>query len=242
MPHNMRAVQLCEFAEEEEHIEWLVEGLLPNDGWVVLYGDQGVGKTRFALQMMDAIQDGKDFLGMKTTKAKGLFIQADGSTKEWREIVRAVTPDNRAIGIVNVPDYVFDNPQYVEWIRKAVEHIKPKFAVLDSLYKLTADSKNDDKITLKLNMMRAALGGIPFILLHHPPQAGGRAAGSRAIVATASYNWELTENTLLITKGRLTAKGSIAIDRDEYGRWVSIQDEVEAFGDIDMKPMKATRR
>lgn len=242
MPHNMRAVQLCEFAEEEEYIGWLVEGLLPDDGWTLLYGAEGVGKTRFVLQLMDAIQDGEDFLGMKTQKAKGLFIQADSSTKEWREMVRMTTPNNKAIGIVNVPDYVFDTPQYVEWIRKAVQHIQPRFAVLDSLYKLTADDINSPKITMKLNMMRAVLGGIPFVLLHHPPQGMNRGAGSRAIAATASYNWELTETTLRITKGRLTAKASIAVSFDDHGRWVSIQDEVDAFGDIDRQPMKVARR
>jgi RecA-family ATPase len=242
MPHNMRAVQLSDFAEEEEHIGWLVEGLLPDTGWTLLYGAEGVGKTRFALQMMDAIQEGQDFLNMKTQRAKGLFIQADSSTKEWREMVRLTTPDNHAIGIVNVPDYVFDTPQYVEWIRKAVVAIKPGFAVLDSLYKLTSDDINSPKITVKLNMMRAVLGEIPFVLLHHPPQGMNRGAGSRAIAATASYNWELTETTLRIVKGRLTAKASIAISFDEHGRWVSIQDEVDAFADIDMKPMKSVRR
>jgi predicted ATP-dependent serine protease len=239
MPHNMRVVKLADFADEDEHIDWLVDGLLPAEGWTVLFGDEGVGKTRFSLQLLDAINDGKDFMGMATLRRRGLFVQADSSTAEWREIVRSITPRNRGYGIVDVPAHCFDDPLAVEYIRKVVEHVKPGFAVLDSLYQLTSDDINSPKISLKLNMMRACLGGIPFMLLCHPPQDGkARAAGSKAISAAASYVWQLTETQLRIMKGRLTAKGSIAITRDEKGRWVSIQDEVDAFGDMDNEPVR----
>ena len=86
----MRIVKISRFTEETEDIEWLVDGLLPDTGWTLLVGKQGLGKSTFAMQLCNAIQEGKEFLGRKVQQRDVLFIQADSDTAEWRMMLKRI--------------------------------------------------------------------------------------------------------------------------------------------------------
>lgn len=225
----MRILRYKDLAQEDEHVEWLIDGLLPNTGWTVLTAPQGTGKTRLMLQMCDALERGVKFLDhFATLKTKCVFVQIDSTPAEWREIVRQVVPHSSGITIFDVPTFWLETARHVEWFTDTIRQVKPGFIVFDSLYKISSDINMPQAIGPRIAQLKAMVrlptpqGEVdtPWIVLHHPPQGSEtRAAGSRSIVADASYTWELSGTQLSVTKGRLREKGSFAIEMDKKGLW-----------------------
>ena len=220
----MRTVRISKFTQEEEHIEWLIEGLLPDVGWTLFVGRQGLGKTTFAMQLCSALQEGKPFLGRKTKKCNIMYIQADSPTNEWREMLKRIAPKSKGITVVDVPAKCLDNIVYVDNIKRAVELYNPDFLVFDSLYNLTGQNINNaTQALIPLETMKtiANTNGSykPWMLIHHPPQEQNRAAGAHSIGANCSNEWILLKTKLKIEKGRLVATKEIRLRRDESGLW-----------------------
>ena len=57
---------------------WLIKGVLPRANFGVFYGASGSGKSFFVFNMAAAIARGIDWRGHKTTKARVLWIAAEG--------------------------------------------------------------------------------------------------------------------------------------------------------------------
>lgn len=238
---KMRAIQYRKFAAEEQHIEWLVDDLLPNVGWTFLIGAKGMGKTTFALQLCDALQEGKPFLGRKTVQANGLYIQADSPDLEWREMIRIILPQGIGYTIVNVPAKCLSNPSYVSELDDLInDKVKPDFIVWDSLYKLTGVSINTEAILQPIFTMKALSGNRSWMLIHHPPNEELRAAGHHSGSADCSRLWLLMKSRLKIDKGRLTKTKEIKMHReddDRGGLWVCDDDSSDDDRDFMRAPV-----
>lgn len=211
----MRVVQFDTFIQEEESIDWLIAGLLPNVGWTMLVGEKGVGKTTFALQMCKSLQEGTDFLGREVIKTKILYVQADSLTSEWREIVKSTGVRNTGLTIVDVPMGCMDNPIYVEYISNAVKQTHVGFVVFDSFYKMTNVSINTEKVLQPLQRMKAVCHGNPWAMLHHPSKADSNdGSGHNSISGDCSNLWVLFRNRLAVKKARLRSQENIDLERE----------------------------
>ena len=78
-PANNLAVPKFELLTPEDiaalpDLEWLIEGVLPMPGLVVLYGEPGSGKTFVALSMALTTASGQTWLGRATRQTKALYI------------------------------------------------------------------------------------------------------------------------------------------------------------------------
>lgn len=73
-----------QLAKKDINIEWIVENLITPGGWTFLVGETGVGKSIMTIQLCDALQEGKPFLGFPTKRHNCLYIQADSGLIEWR--------------------------------------------------------------------------------------------------------------------------------------------------------------
>lgn len=222
----MRAVQFEQFVQEHDEVEWLIEGLLPNVGWTLLSGREGSGKTTIALQMCDAIEEGKKFLHLNTVKTKVAYVQADSPDAEWRSIVKRVSPKGKGFTIIDVPQYCMDNPVEVDRLRKGIQDkIQAGFVVFDSFYKMSRKSLSTEAALVPLSTMKMICDGKPFLLLHHMPHGEARPAGHNSIPADCSNNWILLKTKLKIEKGRLRQTGEIGIRRsNETGLWSSSEE------------------
>lgn len=216
----MRAVTIKQFITEEDSVEWLVDSLLPDVGWTLLVGMQGLGKSTFAMQLCSAMQQAVPFLGRDTQQRDILYIQADSPTVEWREMLRRIAPQSTGYTVVDVPSRCLDNAAYVEQLAFLVSKVKPGYIVFDSLYNLTGKSLNTESVLLPVNMMKALAGSIPWLLIHHPPHGETRASGHNSLGANCSNEWHLTKNKLSIAKGRLVKDKEILLSRDKDGLWI----------------------
>ncbi|WP_176556364.1 AAA family ATPase [Rubellimicrobium rubrum] len=73
--------------------EWLVEGLVPNKTVTLFSGDGGTGKSLLAHQLAVAVASGCDWLGMRVTQGRVIFLSAEDDEDELHrrtdEILRA---------------------------------------------------------------------------------------------------------------------------------------------------------
>jgi hypothetical protein len=214
-----RAVPVVRFLQEQTELHWLVDGLLPDVGWTLLVGKQGLGKSTFAAQLCNSIAKGDDFLERKTIKTAVLYIQADSPTTEWREMLRRIAPKGIWYTMVDVPSKCLSNPDYVTGIKNLIDKVQPGFIVFDSLYNLTNLPINSEGVLLHINLMKVLAGNSPWMLIHHPPHNESRAAGHHSIAANCSNEWVLLRNKMKIEKGRLVKDKEILLSRDEHGLW-----------------------
>jgi RecA-family ATPase len=215
----MRVVQIRKFVQEETNIDWLVEGLLPSTGWTLFAGVAGLGKSTFAAQLCDSLQQGTEFLGRKTRQTNTMFVQADGSADEWREMLKRISPASTGLTVVEVPQQALSNVSYAQQIQGAVEKYNPGFVVFDSLYNLTSVSINTEAVLLPVNTMKQICQHRPFLLIHHPPNDETRASGHHSLRANCSNEWFMLNNRLKINKGRLVKDKQIVMERDNNGLW-----------------------
>ena len=199
----MRIVRVDKFTEEQSTLEWLVDGLLPNVGWTLLYGTAGYGKTTFAMQLAASLQSGARFLGRPVKQTNVVYVQAVSVEEEWREILRRVAPKSKALTVVEVPERVFDDPRRVKGISKWIEKYQPGFVVFDSFYNLSGVDMNNAKALLPLNMIKAMLGKTPWLMVHHPRKEGDTYSGHNSIAGNCSNQWRLLKDKLVVEKGRL---------------------------------------
>jgi RecA-family ATPase len=216
----MRVIRLDKFIAEKEQVNWLVDGLLPDVGWTLFYGQRGVGKTTFAMQLCCAIQGGLPFFARKTIQTNILYFQADSVTTEWREIVKRIVPKgNAGFTGIDVPNKTFGNNKYIDIMEMFIEKLNPGFIVFDSLYNMAHVSINNEGILAVIDKMAGLCKGIPWMLIHHPPHGENRAAGSSSLGANCSNEWSLTKTKLIIAKGRIVELKEMSIKRGKDGLW-----------------------
>ena len=67
----------CDFHHKE--VNWLVEGLIPEASAIAISGEEGVGKTLFALSLARALAEGREFLERKVWITPVLYLGLDVS-------------------------------------------------------------------------------------------------------------------------------------------------------------------
>lgn len=222
----MRVIRINKFIQEPDDFEWLIEGLLPSVGWTLFYGLRGIGKTTFAMQMCTALQDGTDFLGRKVKQRNIMYIQADSLAIEWKQMLKRIAPKSTGFTVVDVPERCLGNPDYVMRIQRYIEQCNPGFLVFDSLYNLTAWPINTEAVLMPVNVIKAMVGNIPWLMVHHPPHDANRAAGHHSLGGNCSQEWCLLKTRLKIEKGRILGdkevieNKAIQLTRDAHGLWV----------------------
>lgn len=240
----MRLVRMRQFCDEDEHVEWLVDGLLPNTGWTLFYGERGVGKTTFAVQLAIALQSGEMFLDRKVQQCHIVYIQADSDSLEWREILRRIDDSSLGWTIVDVPDHALDNPKYQlelkDYLSRLCQyHVYPSYVIWDSYYKLTNADINNAKALLPIGVMKAICSynhddvtvNIPFMVIHHPRKDGDIYSGHNSLGGNCSNEWQITQTKLNIRKGRLVRDKEIMLYRDEQdgGLWHLQHDDYDSL-------------
>lgn len=91
--------------------EWLIRGVLPQAGLVVIYGESGSGKTFLTLDMVAALTRGIEWNGRRTKKCKVAYIAAEGAGG-FKKRLRAYARKH-AVDIDTLPWVIPDSPYFL---------------------------------------------------------------------------------------------------------------------------------
>ncbi|MBI5093854.1 MAG: AAA family ATPase, partial [Candidatus Hydrogenedentes bacterium] len=118
--------------EPEEHVQWLLEDILPMSGTGLLAGKPKAGKTTLARQLALCVARGERFLERVTVKGPVIYL----ALEEKRAEVRKHFEDLGATGKEHILIHAASAPQKaVDELRAlAVEH-KPVLIIVDPLFR-----------------------------------------------------------------------------------------------------------
>jgi RecA-family ATPase len=162
-------------------VEWLVEGLVPAESIIALSGDEGVGKTIFALWLARSLTEGTDFLGRRVIQTPVLYLCPDVSQINLQSYVGAMRWEpNKGFRIMamwtgdEMQPPMLDDPAQVERLYTLAEEKHP-FIIVDTLRDLFAGEENSSTDTKPVMdaVRKARAKGATIMFTSHPPKGGG---------------------------------------------------------------------
>jgi hypothetical protein len=177
------AAELMESTPQEQ--SWLVDGLLPSDGFGLLVGPQKRGKSTLARQLAVAVADGEEFLGRKVIQGEVLYISLEET--EANCIVHL-----KKLGLKNTQNVrLYGSAPTTNQLKAVLKQYPIKLVVLDTLFKCVHVKAVNDYVTV-LNALQPILetaheAGAHVLGIHHMNQMGGT-LGSMAIEAATDVN------------------------------------------------------
>jgi AAA domain/Bifunctional DNA primase/polymerase, N-terminal len=189
--------------------EELIEGFLPAVGTVCIVADSNVGKTFFAIYMLDIIMRGEKFFGRNTERGSALMVAGEGRSglnKRLAALHEVREYDGKGIGIsYALPSFSNEASMKVEILKlelliKEYDKINPddktRLVVLDNLIAMVGGDINLSKDTRPLFKALEALSEklkICIVVIHHTNR-NGSTAGSFAIRASCDIMLHITED------------------------------------------------
>lgn len=223
MQLNERELSHC-WAEDLAEIaspDWLIEGILPSQGFVALCSNPGAGKTFLAIDWALSIASGKDWCGRKVSQGPVVYVLGEGGSgigprfKAW-QIARGNYPAQSVLTIrepvqLHQPG---DTRVLMELINKS--GIKPRLVIFDTLAKCFAGGEENSAKEVGLWVDGAfplQKGyGATVLVLHHLTKHTNEVRGSSSLKGAADAMVRIKKN----------AAGIITVDCEK-------QKDAEAF-------------
>ena len=157
---------------------WLIDGLVPEDGLVVLYGEPAVGKSFVALDWGLSVATGVPWLGCPVRQGEVVYIYAEGvrglrrRAEAWmEEHQRHEAPYFRAVQVaVSIPDDE-ERREFVNAVRTVSK--SPRLIIVDTLarnFGIGNESLAQDMnaFVRGCDDLRAVFPGATVLVVHHP--------------------------------------------------------------------------
>jgi hypothetical protein len=180
-------------------VRWLVEGLLPERGVVLFYGDSGIGKTFVTIAFSGAVATGLPIFNRACEGGSVVYLAGEGEfgigvrldawddfNKAYAEKIHVLT-GRPALAIAT----------NVETIGTALElsGIKPSLVVIDTLSTHYPGGNENDPREMTLFMEGARRISERFdccvVIVHHTPKYGEGPRGSTVLTANVDTVMEL---------------------------------------------------
>lgn len=151
--HELKVFGFEDLMEQDIKVDWVMEGMLPEGGSLILASPPNVGKTQLTMQAMIHIALGKDFLHYKINRPyKVLFFSLEMSLPEVRyfldSMVKDLTQEERIILQENMKilphgeAIAMNSLQGQVVVDKLIEEWKPEGVFIDSLGSAIAGNIN----------------------------------------------------------------------------------------------------
>lgn len=239
---------------------WLVEGLLPVGGGMLLFGDPKVGKSYAALQLACCLTSGVEWLGFEVPKpTQVVYIQLDTPRSLWAERVEKLARAGHPVEAVHFADretlgtYPFDilNPEHFRLLTESLAALKPGVVVLDTIREGHSGDENDSTAMQSvIAHLDAAVKPAAMVLIAHArksnPEYGydlmNDNRGSNYIVGRMDAIVRFSERSIRLTS-RTLEEHSVKLERAEDGTWDLGVDDVHLLADrlIEENPGLSTR-
>lgn len=172
--------------------DWLVDGLLKRSGILLLAGRPKCGKSTISRNLARSVASGSTFLGRGCKAGPVIWAGLEETSGDLREAMEAMNA-------TSLPIYSriegFHNDQE-EWLRSAVEQIRPALVVIDTIGAFSNlvninDYSEVQKATRIFLELRNRYG-TSFCLNHHTNKMGG--------VLGATYFEGVADMTVVMTR------------------------------------------
>lgn len=149
------------FLKHDIFVEWVIEGMLQEQGYLLLTGPSGVGKTQFSIRWMMNLALGKNWLGLKVMRPrKILFFSLEMGhadlkhfisimAKDLEEEERTLLEENLVLVPHGEPIYLDDDTGRAQAL-SIIEAIQPDGVVFDSVGSTTTGSISDESTVKKI--------------------------------------------------------------------------------------------
>jgi len=145
------------------------DGVLPQRGRLIIYGQAKSGKSTLAMQLARCIGSGQPFLSLPTKEATVLYLQSEISEDMLQERLKQSGQDYPNV-YVGTRDLKLDTKTGYELFLHALDEVRPGVLIVDPLYKLFTGDENEGKdvraILDKLDDVIRAYG-CSIVLIHH---------------------------------------------------------------------------
>jgi hypothetical protein len=128
---------------------WLVKGLIPREGLVVVWGPPKCGKSFFVFDLLMHVALGWDYRGRKVTQAPVVYVACEGE----RGLGARVAAFKQKHGVADAPfylittrlDLVAERDKLIGAIRAQIGDIEPGAIAIDTLNRSIAGSESSDE-------------------------------------------------------------------------------------------------
>jgi KaiC/GvpD/RAD55 family RecA-like ATPase len=181
--------------------EWLVDQLMVDKTFGIIFGKPGVGKTFLATDLAVAIASGGEFFGRQCARRKVFLFYGEGGTMALVRSLAAI--EARGVNAEELPSWleVFPAaPTFMDFNELSAADIKAfegSVVIIDNLGTAAPGfSLNDEEDAREIAAAARRFidrCGAQFILIHHEPKAGeGQSATEYgSVYIRAALDWSL---------------------------------------------------
>jgi hypothetical protein len=188
--------------------DYLLGNLLCTTSRWLIFGETGVGKTLFGLEMSAASAAGSPFLNWQGSNRPRRVMYLDGELpaetfKERMELIaRRYGPELQLYGYnrdalkdIDLPP--LNTPEGEKWLWREIDFIKPDLIVFDSIMCLLAGSMSEEESWAPVKALVRKISGrrVAQIWLHHTGHDNSKGFG------TKTREWEM-DTVVSLTKDR----------------------------------------
>lgn len=220
-PPKNRAVPLADFLKQGSHdIEWLVEGLAPKNGLIILGGLPGLGKSWMLHDLAIACATGDKWLGhFTTTQTPVLYVDEESSDTLLRSrfssllSARKLEADTLGIHLLVGEGLKLDKPRSVEHLKAELKATKPGLVIFDSLIRLHSGEENSATDISRVFEVVKKLSrefGCTILFADHQRKPGPHEFAANSMQLRGSGDKAgVMDSVLMLSKNR---EGSLVVD------------------------------
>lgn len=179
--------------------EWLIDRMVPVEGFTFIVGSEGTGKSFYALTMANAIATGSPWLAKfpVNQKANVLFIDKENVTRRIQSRMKGLKITGEGIYYLEYPQYfdiTTDNGEFsgfADYASKFVAKHDIGVVMIDSFADLMVGNENSAGDTQQFfDALRQLFPGISILALHHANKP------SQGMIRTASQKTRGSTNIM----------------------------------------------
>jgi hypothetical protein len=168
--------------QQTEDVQWLIEGILPKGGVLILTGIPGIGKSWLLMDMVLAFEQGRKWLGhFDTVQASVIVIDEENAPPLLKGRLTKMgamgTPEESQMSprYLVMKGVLLDGQAQLDGLVEMLDRFTPDVVLLDSLIRLHTGSENDSQDMGSLNRTLSDLNrryGCAFVVNHHRRKPG----------------------------------------------------------------------
>ena len=197
---SLKLYTLDEFRKELGSTKrWIIEPFGFMNSVVMLWGGEGLGKSRLLTQMAHSVITGKPWLGFPVhTTGPVIYLQLDMPRQEQDSLIDSIEAagmydDMRDDFYLMTEEFDILDKHCQENLRAACEEIEPVMVILDTAYQGFSEAKSNIQVRKVVKSYSRAVYPALFNLAHHKDKKDDYALGFGEwgrVVSTSLRLWE----------------------------------------------------